>query len=89
MVAWHVSSHREQKASGGIYWDARVAWSATQTVDPSARCRSRWDDFVQNFNDPVVLSTVNEIETLATGLSGKIWQKITLLERVTHLSSPQ
>ena len=39
--------------------------------------------FVQNFNDPVVLSTVNELETLATGLSGKIWQKITLLERVT------
>jgi hypothetical protein len=40
--------------------------------------------FVQDFNDPVVLSTVNEIETLETGLSGKIWQKITLLERVTH-----
>ena len=40
--------------------------------------------FVQSFNDPVVLSTVNEIETLATGLSGKIWQKITLLERATR-----
>ncbi len=39
--------------------------------------------FVQDFNDPVVLSTVNELETLVTGLSGKIWQKITLLERVT------
>jgi len=39
--------------------------------------------FVQTFNDPIVLSTVNEIETLTTGLSGKIWQKITLLERVT------
>jgi hypothetical protein len=39
--------------------------------------------FVQSFNDPIVLSTVNEIETLTTGLSGKIWQKITLLERVT------
>jgi hypothetical protein len=24
---------------------------------------------------------VNEIETLATGLSGKIWQKITILDR--------
>lgn len=40
--------------------------------------------FVQSFNDPVVLSTVNEIETLVTGLSGKIWQKITLLERATR-----
>ncbi len=39
--------------------------------------------FVQQFNDPVVLSTVNEIETLVTGLSAKIWQKITLIERVT------
>jgi hypothetical protein len=38
--------------------------------------------FVQHFNDPLVLSTVNEIETLVTGLSGKIWQKITLLDRV-------
>jgi len=38
--------------------------------------------FVQQFNDPVVLSTVNEVETLVTGLSGKIWQKITLLDRV-------
>jgi hypothetical protein len=37
--------------------------------------------FVQGFNDPVVLGAVNEIETLATGLSGKVWQKITLLER--------
>jgi hypothetical protein len=43
--------------------------------------------FVQSFNDPVVLSTVNEIETLATGLSGKIWQKITLLERATRLDA--
>jgi hypothetical protein len=38
--------------------------------------------FVQHFNDPVVLAAVNEIESLATGFSGKIWQKITLLDRV-------
>jgi hypothetical protein len=36
--------------------------------------------FVQHFNDPVVLSAVNEIETLAGGFTGKIWQKITLLD---------
>ena len=34
---------------------------------------------VQYFNDEVVLGAVNEIETLTTGLSGKIWQKIRLL----------
>ncbi|AHG89165.1 hypothetical protein J421_1628 [Gemmatirosa kalamazoonensis] len=38
--------------------------------------------FVQHFTDPVVLGAVNEIETLVTGLSGKIWQKIEMLERV-------
>jgi hypothetical protein len=36
---------------------------------------------VQHFNDGPVLAGVNEIETLTTGLSGKIWQKITILER--------
>ena len=36
---------------------------------------------VQHFNDDVVLAAVNEIETLSTGLSRKVWQKITLLER--------
>ena len=40
--------------------------------------------FVQRFDDPVVLAAVNEIETLATGLSGKIWQKITLLDRAAR-----
>ena len=38
--------------------------------------------FAQYFNDPVVLAAVNEIETLANGFSNKIWQKITLLDRV-------
>ena len=36
---------------------------------------------VQRFDDSVVLAGVNEIENLTTGLSGKIWQKITILER--------
>jgi hypothetical protein len=36
---------------------------------------------VQYFNDEVLLGAVNEIETLTTGLSGKIWQKIRLLDR--------
>ena len=34
---------------------------------------------VQHFHDPVTLAAVNEIEALTTGLSSKIWQKITLL----------
>jgi hypothetical protein len=39
---------------------------------------------VQHFNDGVVLGAVNEIEELTTGLSGKIWQKITILERTAR-----
>jgi hypothetical protein len=38
--------------------------------------------FAQHFADPVVLAGVNEIEALANGFSNKIWQKITLLDRV-------
>ncbi|MDJ0839379.1 MAG: hypothetical protein QNK37_22865 [Acidobacteriota bacterium] len=33
--------------------------------------------YAQNMNDEVVLAAVNEIEQLCTGLSNKIWQKIT------------
>jgi hypothetical protein len=35
---------------------------------------------VQYFDDPVLLGAVDEIETLTTGLSGKIWQKIQMLD---------
>ena len=35
--------------------------------------------YVQNFDDSVALSAVNEIEALTTGLSRKIWQKIMIL----------
>jgi hypothetical protein len=34
---------------------------------------------VQGFDDDVALRTVNEIETLTTGLSRKIWQKLMIL----------
>ena len=39
--------------------------------------------YIQNFHDPVVLAAVDEVETLTTGLSRKIWQKIMILERQT------
>jgi hypothetical protein len=35
---------------------------------------------IQEFNDAVVLGAVDEIETLTSSLSSKIWQKITLLQ---------
>jgi hypothetical protein len=36
--------------------------------------------FAQNMGDPIVLNAVNEVESLTQGLSGKIWQKIMILD---------
>jgi hypothetical protein len=35
--------------------------------------------YVQRFDDAVALSAVNQVEELTTGLSRKIWQKLTVL----------
>ena len=35
--------------------------------------------YVQDFEDGVALQAVNEIEDLTTGLSRKIWQKLTVV----------
>ena len=40
--------------------------------------------YAQSFRDPVVLTTVNEIENLSTGLSRKIWQKIMILHKLVE-----
>jgi len=38
--------------------------------------------YVQNFDDPVTISAVNEVENLTNGLSRKIWQKIMIFDRI-------
>jgi hypothetical protein len=38
--------------------------------------------YVQNFDDPVTLATVNDVEQLTGSLSQKLWLKIDILERV-------
>jgi len=35
--------------------------------------------YIQGFDDPVALQAVNEVEDLTTGLSRKIWQKLSIL----------
>ena len=35
--------------------------------------------YIQGFDDPVTIASVNEVEELCTGLSRKIWQKIMIL----------
>lgn len=37
--------------------------------------------YSEHLDDPVVLQAVDEVETLTTGLSRKIWQKIIVLDR--------
>lgn len=43
--------------------------------------------YVQEFSDSVALSSVNEVETLCTGLSRKIWQKVTILQDDEELTN--
>jgi hypothetical protein len=42
--------------------------------------------YVQEFPDPPSLNAVDQVETLATGLSHKIWQKIMILDRIRSQS---
>jgi hypothetical protein len=36
--------------------------------------------FAQNMDDPVILNAVNDMESLTQSLSGKIWQKIMIVD---------
>ena len=38
--------------------------------------------YVERFHDPVVLATSNEVESLTTGLSRKVWQKLMIIYEV-------
>jgi hypothetical protein len=38
--------------------------------------------YAQSFDDPVAIAAVDEIEDLTNGLSRKIWQKLTILDRI-------
>jgi large-conductance mechanosensitive channel len=42
---------------------------------------------VQNFDDSVALASANEVESLCTGLSQKIWQKIMILHALNEQQS--
>ena len=44
--------------------------------------------YIQDFDDPVTISTVNEVESLTSGLSRKIWQKIMILDRIAGDENP-
>ncbi len=37
--------------------------------------------YAQHFTDPLIVSSVNEVETLTSGISRKIWQKIIIIQQ--------
>jgi hypothetical protein len=43
--------------------------------------------YVQEFQDPVLLDAVDDVEDLTAGFSRKIWQKITILENLENPSA--
>jgi hypothetical protein len=43
--------------------------------------------YAQSLNDEIVISAVNEIEVLCTGLSRKIWQKLIILDNASRNES--
>jgi len=44
--------------------------------------------YVQAFDDAVAIASASELETLTSGLSQKIWQKIQILETWGHNEPP-
>lgn len=44
--------------------------------------------YVQNFQDPVLLDAVDDMEDLTAGFSRKIWQKLTILESLGRAATP-
>ena len=44
--------------------------------------------YVQDFPDASAVAAVDQIETLCSGLSQKIWQKIMVLDRIADEPTP-
>jgi fumarate reductase subunit D len=44
--------------------------------------------YIQRFNDPVAIAAANDVESLTTGLSRKIWQKISAVHNMSEVRDP-
>jgi hypothetical protein len=56
---------------------ARYLDYCSETLSLTGKLAALW---AQRFDDPVILSAVNEVEVLTTGLGAKVWQKLTILD---------
>jgi len=93
-VAHVVDMHQLTKDPGRIVSRAG-ATASSPTRDMTPEMLSRYLDYssellsligkvaalyVQRFDDDLVLAAVNEVESLTSGLSAKVWQKLIILE---------
>ena len=93
----HVIDMHQLTKDPGRYAKDRILTQHSPTWEMSAYELTRYLDYcsemlsltgkvgalyAQNFNDAVVLSAVNELENMTTGLSRKIWQKIMILHKL-------
>jgi len=67
------------KASMNVYELSRYLDYCSELLSLSSKVAAL---YVQNFNDSVALASVNELETLTTGLSRKIWQKLMIIHTI-------
>jgi hypothetical protein len=101
-IAHVIDMHQLTKDPGKLLRDAIYTPSSPQK-QMSAYQLSRYLDYcsemlsltgkiaaiyAQGFRDGVVLSAVNEVEILTTGLSRKIWQKIIILHKLEDGKQP-
>lgn len=65
---------------------AMTPFELTRYLDYCSECLSLLSKvaalYVQDFQDPATLSAVNDVESLTTGLSRKVWHKIVILDRM-------
>ena len=102
-MAHIIDMHQLSKAPDLLTLESKASEASGDTTRTTAQL-SRYLDFcsemlslvgkiavlyVQRFDEPVALAAVNEIESLTTGLSRKIWQKMMVLGDDAAISQSQ
>jgi len=93
-IAHIIDMHQLTKDPGRLQWESRgvvkprgkmTPFQLTRYLDYCSEMLSLVSKisvlYVQNFDDPIALTAVNEVENLTTGLSRKIWQKLMIVHQ--------
>lgn len=97
-IAHIIDMHQLTKDPNRLHWDSESSENAlspkqlTHYLDYCSELLSLVGKvsvlYVQKFDDPVALTAVNEVESLTTGLSRKIWQKLMIIHG-TNANEPR